>query len=914
MDETTSIGILDLKTCIETVTRCSPELISRVGQDYTVYAYDYSEYDNPLVGQGMLSRVLASASPQIAPAQQSQKLITGRVCKNILGLFNNGVKETLEVKLRLVPVPTAMQGEYVNTMERYREISGGTPAGFDHNEWTKFLQSNPNMTQMANNFGAPASTASSHRGSMNMEVVNQLLSPNPPQQQNPQDPFGQVVNLDSGNESRGGTNSGKGKKTSRPSSRTSVKRPRAKRQPKAAATKGGNTSGYEEGTDGDDGPAPRKRAKITQTDWKNKSSFGAPTDSLRVAASTAGSLRMFRPIAMSPGPGLIAGSHLQEIPRAPTPVPILPNQYMAREPSQSGLRHDSLASQAEAPRKHISPFPALVPLEDQIRDSIESANPSPERNYSPVATPPDIGSSPPIMRNVSTIRSSPPVPSSPVLPEMPRTDSGFMSGTLDELFGDDDEEFDDDYVDVAPYLDRRRVAREEKKFGAPRKFVIEEEMPGPMELLPTTMAVFKRPPRVVTKGIRSRAASVLSEDGQTLPPLKPCAQPSSRHPSPIHIVVENSTVQLNTPQMLALDPSEAIPTALQAVPQPVAQPVAQPSPPQDSVIPPPAAATQSRRGSKMLVRTASMGSLSLPAIPASDPVLPPSTLQRSQTWTETPHPAAEGPLVMPLTAPMLSQASLPPYAASNNVPYNRTLTAKKASIRQKLEAAIAKGEMPPFCGNCGTIETATWRKAWSQEHQGEPGYYEYSDNPGHVTAINVLARDAEGRPTLYQLIKKKLGENENQSDWQQFTLCNRKLYRFCESRRCTDIAQLVVSGYPSTRAIGPKLAGNATLEGWTQENVQLPSHLERKNLHDPGQRKTSRLPKSISLQMLIFHNRICTTPSPRHITHDRTRLDLQKVSLLPIPPAGYNHWIYMYSELSYQPISHKHPVLVSEGP
>ncbi len=138
--------------------QCSPELVARLGQDYTVYAYDYSEYDNPLVGQGMLSRALSTASPTPdAPANQSRQLITGRVCKNILGIFTNGVKETLEVKLRLVPVPTMLQGEYVNTMEKYREMSKGMPTGFDTNEWNSFMQSNPGLGQVAQKL-SPAPT------------------------------------------------------------------------------------------------------------------------------------------------------------------------------------------------------------------------------------------------------------------------------------------------------------------------------------------------------------------------------------------------------------------------------------------------------------------------------------------------------------------------------------------------------------------------------------------------------------------------------------------------------------------------------------------------------------------------------------------------------------------------------------
>src|SRR5437762_6696568 len=128
----------------------SPELVAQLGQDYTVYAYDYSEYENPLVGQGMLSWALAAASSTPgSPAHQSRSLITGRVCKNLLGLFSNGVKETLEVKLRLVPVPTCSQSEYLSSMEKYRAISSIMPTGFNPTEWTNYLQANPGLLDLA---------------------------------------------------------------------------------------------------------------------------------------------------------------------------------------------------------------------------------------------------------------------------------------------------------------------------------------------------------------------------------------------------------------------------------------------------------------------------------------------------------------------------------------------------------------------------------------------------------------------------------------------------------------------------------------------------------------------------------------------------------------------------------------------
>ena len=83
----------------------SPDLISRLAEgDFTIYAYDYSEYETPLVGQGMLSSALSS--PKLGDNSE-KNMITGRVCKNIPAIFSNGVKETLEVKLRLVPVPRA---------------------------------------------------------------------------------------------------------------------------------------------------------------------------------------------------------------------------------------------------------------------------------------------------------------------------------------------------------------------------------------------------------------------------------------------------------------------------------------------------------------------------------------------------------------------------------------------------------------------------------------------------------------------------------------------------------------------------------------------------------------------------------------------------------------------------------------
>lgn len=751
MDETASIGVIELKTCIQAIVQCSPELVAKLGQDYTVYAYDYSEYDNPLVGQGMLSWALAAASPTPnAPAHKSQQLITGRVCKNIQGLFSNGVAETLEVKLRLVQVPTVLQSEYLTSMEKYRELSKVMPPGFDHNEWFSFLQSNPNIAQMASKISGPVSTNSNQREGFSMEVVNQLLSPS--LTHNSTDPFNNPQSSELGPSEGGEPVPENGRKftqkSSRPSSRASVKRP-YKRRVKAVVT-GGNTSGYEEGTDGDDGPTAKKRAKITKADWSSKSSFGSTSESLRVTASTAGSLRLFRPIAVAPASTPTAGGHLQEIPRAPTPVPGLtshaPNRDRAH--SQSGLRRDSIASQYMDPqqRQYNSPYQqhATTPeSQEQIRLSIESAMTSPEGNDSQADTPPEFGSSPPVLRTASPHQFSP-VPSSPILPQMPRTDSGFMSGELNELFDEDDElrPVQEQDITVTKKYNRRKTNYR----PAPPKpeihhgFAIEEVTPGPPELLPTK--ILPRNPRPVrAQAPTLRAESTTADDGSGFPePKTQIVNPSQISGTPEALLAMPSPAVIAETQP-ALAESHNSPLECLELPDSIP----------DAPLRPPSI---TRPASRMLSRTASVGSLTLPTVAASDP-LPPLNLH-----SEAPHPVTD----MPAPSDQLERTII----------VSAGTIAKKNAIRQKLEKAIANGEMPPFCSNCGAIETPAWRKAFTQEFKGDPGYHEYSDEPGRVTAIDILERDQMGRPTAFKILKKYLAPGEDKLAFTEVMLCNRE--------------------------------------------------------------------------------------------------------------------------------------------
>lgn len=234
-----------------------------------MYAFDYSEYETPLVGQGMLSWMLANVSTTpTAPADQSKTMVTGRVCKNLLGLFSAGVKETLEVKLRLVPVPTLLQDEYVANMEVNRHGSVSGMDGFDSAAWSNFLRANPVFPQPSNQQMSQPPTPmleqqvgfqdfNSWNGSQMGQPISRSTTPlqvPPPMTQ------------------------------TRPSSRASMQGRPLLSQPSQPALNNNYMEDYTSQVE--EGPA-RKRARTMKADWRGPSAFSANTGDLRVTASTS---------------------------------------------------------------------------------------------------------------------------------------------------------------------------------------------------------------------------------------------------------------------------------------------------------------------------------------------------------------------------------------------------------------------------------------------------------------------------------------------------------------------------------------------------------------------------------------------------------------------------------------------------
>ncbi|SLM39254.1 Zinc finger, NHR/GATA-type [Lasallia pustulata] len=682
LDEITQVGVIELKTCIQAIVSASPELVAKLGQDYTVYAYDYSEYETPLVGQGMLSWVLASSSSTpSAPAHQSRTVVTGRVCKNILGLFSSSVQETLEVKLRLVPVPTCLQSEYIESMRQYRDLSRIMPEGFDAAAWTAFLQANPGITQLAGQSRSqtPADVTSQREG-VGIEHVQRLMNrdyaPNRIedsrsfQRRNSYSSTGsgeQIARIASpaySVQSAGGLQESLPRTSSR-GPYLGVQEQSHDRRTSMGTGSVMNDERFEEG------PA-RKRAKVMKAEWPGKGGFGRQPESLRVAASTAASIRVYQPTAIRPS--VNASASLEQPPRAPTPIPASTNQM--KRPllpaAKSNLRRESYSNVAES---YISPYATS----ELISRPPEPAMTSPEKSHtgSNFNSPAHIASSPPELRRGSL------TPSSPRLPMWPQdVDSGFMSGTIDDLFEEDDED--------------RPVDEEDAAIGAQYS---------------------KREQSSTTQTTNQNAASETAAD---------------------HLTVEESQIEAKAATAQARS------------------------------------RTAARNASRVrsLNRTASSGTSAISSVPASDPIRPNAgNLQRSQTWSGNQMQHAASDAIMP-------RVEGPVRARSRG---GGSGVRRKQAIQSKLATSIASGEMPPFCENCGAIETPTWRKAWTKVHSGTPDHVVISGEEGGVILWEPLQKDENGAINLFRIFKKSLKDTDE--GFREILLCN-PCGLWLHNRRC----------------------------------------------------------------------------------------------------------------------------------
>ncbi|KAF9894493.1 hypothetical protein FE257_006376 [Aspergillus nanangensis] len=705
LDEKTQIGVIELKTCIQAIVSASPELVAKLGHDYTVYAYDYSEYETPLVGQGMLSWVLASSSPTPnAPAHQSKTMVTGRVCKNVLGLFSKGAQETLEVKLRLVPVPTVMQSEYLESMQKYRELSNVIPHEFDSQSWTNFVRQNPSLISPAPPLPDRTTSPMDHVG---IERFHRLLSEGSTPREISFNGGFRSVSPSQSMLAAGSRVSTPGGQASfhqlehisqlpqevqqsqhqpdrsqtdviRPSSSVSMRDSDFHIQARYGGRRDSIQSGYGSGEESAD-PQPRKRAKLYRADCPGKSDLNIERQpsSLRVAASTAASVRIHRPTPINPAIAAAQNSNEEPV-RPPTPISfshdLVPRRTQTRP---SLLRESSVHSNSNTPN-YNSPYP----MSDD-HPSVEPNMQSPEEpRYQGLFEPSfSMPSSPPVLDCTFPTRSSPVLP-----PMVADPDSGFMSGGVDEL--------------------------------------LEEDIGTPWE---------------------DCTGSVSNNIPQNKRTARPAIQPSS--PAPTSACPESQTE--NVP------PSEG--------PKEQQRHVKELTPSRSRA---PASAVGSRPSSRASFRQAPKPLAPAPmsqseleqlisAIPASDPVMP-SHPPHIHAGPMSDFTAAE----TPISQPILKDGKVRSGAGAR----------RQKQVQARLDKCIQDGQAPPFCENCGAIETPTWRRAWSKEIVGcEEEANELTKDPT-MLFWQPLDRDEQEKVTKFKVFKKSLADVDN--DFHQVLLCN----------------------------------------------------------------------------------------------------------------------------------------------
>lgn len=742
-----------------------------------------------------------------AAASAEQKLVTGRVAKNMLAIFGNGVKETLEVKLKLNSVPRMQRPQTSHNPEVQRGYGSNAPTPTPTDtatEWTSFIQSNPGFGRPVSGPSAPSPNLAPARFGTPIQVGSPApdarsdhfaplpAAPTPPPPNvagsQPTAPMSSSFGPAPETTSTTSNNNGSGapapaKKPKRSSSKAPSKKktgnPRG-RPPKHPRQDAGDTSAIEDATDGDE-PSKKKRAKTTKADWPKGAPLDSAPGSLRVAASTSGSLRTMRPAAS--GGGGVGGSHLQEVPRAPTPVPgQAPPRPLSKSMSQAPSRRPSVLGYDGATRYQVFDGGIPGPPGQDARSPSESVAQSPHQAYTPEESPADIGSSPPVPRSAHSMRSSPPL-SSPVLPPMPmpQPDSGFMSGGFDSIADYDDMPLANSLPprsEEPGLLEAARPAppNRPKTASKPGTMVIEQVCPGPPELLPkksiyrpksSSQGLSKK-----SRGTGTKAVAYPLKRANTEPnlqrqetPVEPTGPPSlPQLPSELETVEKNGSQAgpLTEPAQKpvresasepASEPKASAPAALPSIEDPedgilrlLDQPLADGLPVPDEVEDAhelPAMSEPPQIPSPQQSTTEATIPAPKPSVAASDPGLPEPTNLSYFSFEE-------------------EEEQVPP---SKNF-------SRKQSIKAKLEKAIEAGQMPTFCSNCGAISTPTWRKVYSQRCEGSPEFPVFSDKPGCITAIIITKRDENEKPLEYQIIKKALGPTEDKAKWNEDMLCN----------------------------------------------------------------------------------------------------------------------------------------------
>ena len=715
LDENLTIGIVDLRSCLDCVTTSSPELVHFHESDYTVYAYDYSEPNTPLVGQGMLSKILTDEG------NVNEAMVTGKITQSVMAKFKKNVEPFLEVKLRFTPIASMMQRGRSGSMSSVTEGLQSQFLGFS-----------------AVGSGAierPQSPADVSR----LDSVHRTLHEGGLRR-------GSSFYAPSGPSSRPGTPT-QHQQYLQPQPGSTHSRTGSHfmpHQPPPYHARTGSESGYWSADEGfEEGPA-KKRARVTKVQRAKKQDFNIEqqASSLRTAAMGASSLRIHQPTPMNPTAALQRGLSTEEPVRPPTPIPKPGRKTNGRSKGGQPKSRRTELVEPSSPTQNSLPPPRLPDFDQSSPEETRGRLPNESSRSSPAA---NLASSPPLFLGVEQTSAT-----SPNLPEQPKQrpqvldnhDSGFFSAQFgsaqleenkwtegDGFGGNSNLPFDGDWSQFfdptlpMPDVDfdqHQNLDLSENHFT--QVFDEQSSYEGPTPQPEIAQNAAPTPQTESDAVQRPKQSPTPQPEPQTIP--VPTLQQSSQ--------AQHATQDQPEFQRPSL-PAPSIPQQSRAADKngrPKPTPLLRPLP-----IP-------------IFQRSQSV----LPQIPASDPGT--RSFQRSMTWAPD------------MSDMIMSESGGPEEAKAKGV---RKRTVGKDQNRARLDHAIANGGMPPYCHNCGAIETPAWRKGFIKHFTCPFDSIETSLNPGEMCYKEVLETHDDGSVKLWKGWKI---DRKGQDDWQQINLCN----------------------------------------------------------------------------------------------------------------------------------------------
>ncbi|KAG5366568.1 hypothetical protein CJU89_1001 [Yarrowia sp. B02] len=119
------IAFANFKQCFSAINSASPEILAAASEtDYAVYVADCTETDEPMVGRGLLSQLLARPEVDISDTSLllSGGVVSGRITSSLLSFIPGQAQETVEIRLRFVTIQKASQIASLMSMFLYSSI------------------------------------------------------------------------------------------------------------------------------------------------------------------------------------------------------------------------------------------------------------------------------------------------------------------------------------------------------------------------------------------------------------------------------------------------------------------------------------------------------------------------------------------------------------------------------------------------------------------------------------------------------------------------------------------------------------------------------------------------------------------------------------------------------------------------